>query len=234
MPTIDRRLRDPRMGGDSFNRHRTRSTRAQQNKCRIRDAVLDAPLPCHAGLPRRYGNIAGPPCATLYVARYDTRSVVSRSSKSGGRAMLKAFRRVSVSSLAYASLLMAFVSLGAFVAALATGSHWAAISGVVLIACLAASVVGFRAAGRAIARFTAATEPASAVSIFSTPLQQEQVDRYLKNYRTGADPLAQAGHRKTVPAPGEKPRRMSSPLVGRRQQHSRPDGMSRRALNRER
>jgi hypothetical protein len=98
--------------------------------------------------------------------------------------MVKTFRRVSVSSLAYASLLMAFVSLGAFVAALATESRWTTISGVALVACLAASVAGFRAAGRAVARTTAVAEPASAVSIFSTPLHQEQVDRYLKNYRT--------------------------------------------------
>jgi hypothetical protein len=116
--------------------------------------------------------------------------------------MLKASRRVSVSSLAYISLLMAFTSLGVFVAALATGSRWTTIAGVVLIACLAASVAGFRAGARAIARAPAVAEPASAVSIFSTPLQQEQIDRYLKNYR-GSRIVRQAERRMAVLAGGE-------------------------------
>src|SRR4051794_36434591 len=114
--------------------------------------------------------------------------------------MLKAFRDISVSSLAYVSLLMAFVSLGAFVAALATASRWTAIWGVVLVACLAASVAGFRAAARAVARTTAHAKPASAVSIFSTPLQKEQVDRYLQNYRIEKGAVAQTCRASTVGA----------------------------------
>ena len=126
-----------------------------------------------------------------------------------------------MSSLAYVSLLIAFVSLGAFVAALATGSRSTTIWGAVLVAGLAASVAGFRAAGRAVARSTAGAEPASAVSIFSTPLLQEQIDRYLQNYRGGAG--------------GKKPRRLASPAVGK-QKHARPSRVNRleRRPNRER
>jgi hypothetical protein len=150
--------------------------------------------------------------------------------------MLKAFRDMSVSSLAYVSLLMAFVSLGAFVAALATASRLAAIWGVVLVACLAASVAGFRAAGRAVSRTAALAKPASAVSIFSTPLQQEQVDRYLQNYRVEKGAVAQAGRASTVGAGGKKSRGFASPAVGSRQKHARLDQLNRheRRLSRER
>ncbi|MDT5005825.1 MAG: hypothetical protein QOJ24_3001 [Mycobacterium sp.] len=130
--------------------------------------------------------------------------------------MFKAFRRISVSSLAYASLLMAFVSLGAFVAALATESRWTTISGVALVACLAASVAGFRAAGRAVARTTAVAEPASAVSIFSTPLQQEQVDRYLETYRGGRG-APRTERRMAVLVDGKTTKHAVRPAILRRQ-----------------
>jgi hypothetical protein len=107
---------------------------------------------------------------------------------------------------------------------------------VVLIACLAASVAGFRAAGRAIARFTAVAEPASADSIFSTPLHQEQVDRYLKNYRTEKGAIARVGCVLTVGAGAEKRRRSAPPAVGRDQKSARSDRANRleRRLKRER
>jgi hypothetical protein len=130
--------------------------------------------------------------------------------------MVKAFRCVSVSSVAYVSLLVAFVSLGAFVAALATGSRWTVIWGVVLVACLAASVVGFRAAGRAVARSTAVAEPASAVSIFSTPLHQEQVDRYLKNYRGGCV-VPRPDRRMAALVGGESTERAVTPVISLQQ-----------------
>ena len=127
--------------------------------------------------------------------------------------MLKALRRISVSSLAYISLLVAFVALGTFVAALATGSRWAVVLGVVLIACLAASVAGFRTAARAITRSNAIAEPGSAVSIFSTPLRQEQVDRYLESYRGGRSSVPQAARLMTVIAGGESTKRPELPGI---------------------
>ena len=120
--------------------------------------------------------------------------------------MLRALSRDSASFLAYVCLLMAFASLGAFVAVLATGSRWATILGVVLIACLAGSVAGFRAAARTIARSSAMTEPGSAVSIFSTPLRQEQVDRYLANYR-GRDIGPRSERKMTLLVGGEPTKR---------------------------
>ena len=88
---------------------------------------------------------------------------------------------VSASGLAYVLLLMAFAALGLFVAALATGSGLAVVAGLVLIACLAGSVAGFRAAARMLAQTIA--QPDSAVSIFSRPLRQDEIDRYLERYR---------------------------------------------------
>ncbi|HEX3284903.1 MAG TPA: hypothetical protein VHT50_09650 [Mycobacterium sp.] len=96
---------------------------------------------------------------------------------------MKGIWRISASYLAYILLLMGFVSLGLFVAALATGSILAGVLAAVLIACLAGSVAGFRATARELARSRPGIEQASAVSIFSTPLRQEQVDRYLENHR---------------------------------------------------
>jgi hypothetical protein len=97
--------------------------------------------------------------------------------------MMKSRSSISASYFAYVLLLMGFLSLGLFVAALATGSILAGALGAVLIACLAGSVVGFRATARELAQSRPPIEMASAVSIFSTPLRQEQVDRYLENHR---------------------------------------------------
>ncbi len=133
--------------------------------------------------------------------------------KGGWRGLLKALRRTSMSSLAYISLLVAFIALGTFVAALATGSRWAMVLGVVLIACLAASVAGFRTAARKITRPNAITEPGSAVSIFSTPLRREQVDRYLENYRGGRSSVPQAARLMTVIAGSESTKRAVSPGI---------------------
>ena len=89
-----------------------------------------------------------------------------------------------MSALGYALLLMAFVMLGLFVAALATGiSGLAIVLGIGLIGCLAGSVTGFVAASRKLAKAGVTAEATSPVSIFSTPLHQHQIDRYLENYR---------------------------------------------------
>ena len=97
---------------------------------------------------------------------------------------MKVLRRVSASSasvLGYVLLLMAFVALGLFTAALATdGGVASAILGIGLTASLAGSVMGFRLASRKLAQSGA--EATSPVSIFSTPLRQDQIDRYLENY----------------------------------------------------
>jgi hypothetical protein len=100
-------------------------------------------------------------------------------------------RRMSVSTtsaLAYTLLITAFAALGVFVATLALGSGWAVGTGLTLVACLAGSVLGFRAAGRKLAQAETA-EPSNA-SIFVTPLRRDEIDRYLETYRATATTLA--------------------------------------------
>ena len=101
-------------------------------------------------------------------------------------------RRLSASSasaLGYTLLLFAFAALGLFVAALATGSGTAAILGIGLIVCMAGSVTSFRAASRKLAQ-SAIAAPTSAVSIFSEPLRQDQIDAYVETYRGPTDKAA--------------------------------------------
>src|SRR5689334_19454891 len=141
---------------------------------------------------------------------------------------MKVTRRISASFasvLGYVLLLLAFAALGLFVAALATGGDVAAILGVVLIACLTGSVLGFRAASHTIAQSRAIAAPASAVSIFSTPLRQDQIDRYLENYR-GETGLVDASGQRVVA--GSRPRSAahcstgwSRPRPGRKYMYAR-------------
>lgn len=104
--------------------------------------------------------------------------------------MMKTVGRISTPFLAYVLLLIGFAALGAFVVTVATGSDVTAVLGGVVVASLGGSVLGFRAAARKLAQSKAATASTSAVSIFSTPLRQDQIDRYLRMYR---------GERRTVP-----------------------------------
>ena len=105
-------------------------------------------------------------------------------------------RRISASSasaLGYLLLLMAFAALGLFVAAVATGGYGLATAlGIGLSACLAGSVMGFRAASRKLAQSGVFAEATSPVSIFSTPLRPDQIDRYLENYRGENGSVARA------------------------------------------
>jgi hypothetical protein len=87
------------------------------------------------------------------------------------------------SALGYMSLLLSFAALGPFVAALATGSRMAAILGTAVFACLAGSVLSFRAASRKLARSGVFVEATSPVSIFSKPVRRNQIERYLGTYR---------------------------------------------------
>ena len=90
----------------------------------------------------------------------------------------------TASAVGYLLLLLAFATLGLFVAALATGTASAAVLfGVGLIACLGGSVAGFRAASRRLSESGVFIEATSPVSIFSAPLRQQQVDTYLDSYR---------------------------------------------------
>jgi hypothetical protein len=103
--------------------------------------------------------------------------------------------RIDGSSFGYVLLLTTFAALGLFVAALATGSSAAALIGAVMAGCAAGAVAGFRSAARNLANSELGREAGSAVSIFSIPLRQDQIGRYLDRYRT--DPASPAGSEMT-------------------------------------
>lgn len=89
----------------------------------------------------------------------------------------------TASALGYVLLVMGFAALGLLVGALATGSALALAFFVGLVVCLTGSVMGFRAASRKLSESGVFAEATSPVSIFSAPLPQAQIDRYLENYR---------------------------------------------------
>lgn len=83
--------------------------------------------------------------------------------------MAKMVKRLSVTYLAYVSLLLGFVALGGFVYALAAGSAYAALLGSALVLCFGAAAIGFRVGPRQAAASDAA--------------RRAQVARYLRTYR---------------------------------------------------
>ncbi|MDH6196981.1 hypothetical protein M2272_003634 [Mycobacterium frederiksbergense] len=100
--------------------------------------------------------------------------------------MMKTSESGSAPVLAYVLLLIGFISLGLFVAALGTGSNLAVLAGIGVVAGLAGAVAGFRRGARTLAQSRAAGDPGDNVSVFSIPLRRDEVDRYLEQYR-GAD-----------------------------------------------
>lgn len=120
--------------------------------------------------------------------------------------MLKIVDRISASYLAYVMLLLGFVSLGVFVACLATGSHLAGLAGVGLLVCIAGAIAGFRVAARQISQASEAGDIDYRASIFATPLRRAQVAQYLDRYRSGSEPGSKTG-RLTVLAKSDLPER---------------------------
>lgn len=98
--------------------------------------------------------------------------------------VLKTVQRVSASYMGYVFLLLAFVSLGLFVASLASGSSLAVIAGIATVVCLGLTAVGFRMGAGTLARATKRGLPTHNVSIFSTPLDREEIDQYREQYRS--------------------------------------------------
>ena len=101
--------------------------------------------------------------------------------------VLKVFRRVSMTDVAYVCLLLGFVMLGTFVYALAAGSAMAGVIGAGLVVLLVASVVGFRIGARNRAQSNDSGTPIEGANIWAQPLRREQIDRYLLSYRRGQD-----------------------------------------------
>ncbi|OBK72742.1 hypothetical protein [Mycobacterium sp. 1274761.0] len=128
---------------------------------------------------------------------------------------MKNLSRISAevaSAVGYLLLLAAFTSLGLFIAALAAGSALAAILGIGLIACLAGSVIGFRSAAQALKQSGVFAEATSPVSIFSSPLRRQEVDRYLESYRGEQGPPGPS-RTMTVIAGASSPRRTDTEHV---------------------
>lgn len=123
------------------------------------------------------------------------------------------FSASTASVLGYGLLLLALATLGLFVPSLALGSGLAIGLGIGLIVFLAGSVVGFRTASRKLEQAAILDESAGSVSIFSTPLSRDEVDRYLENYRGGigaATPLHRAAATVSDHSPRPEPARLSA------------------------
>jgi hypothetical protein len=124
-------------------------------------------------------------------------------------------RRIPLTNIAYILLLLGFVSLGLFVAALALGSKLAIVAGLALIASAAGSVAGFRAAARKLTEARGPNAPTNNVSILSTPIQPKQVDRYREMYRNQPADSAPSGQLTTVVTSGESKEFAASSTPGR-------------------
>jgi len=101
--------------------------------------------------------------------------------------MSKDTRSAMITYVAYVLLLFAFVLLGAFVAALALGSGVAGAVAVALAASLTASVLGFRVAASRRARAAKKAGHRYELSIWTSTLDPDQLDRYRANYRGARD-----------------------------------------------
>jgi hypothetical protein len=108
---------------------------------------------------------------------------------------MEAFRRVSMTDVAYVCFLLMFVALGTFVYALAAESSMAGIIGATLIALMVATVVGFRVGARRRAESNDSGIEIPGENIWARPLRREQIDRYLLSYRgvrDGREQIVQA------------------------------------------
>ena len=120
--------------------------------------------------------------------------------------MLEAFRRVSMTYVAYVLLLLVFVALGMFVYALAAGSAVAGIIAAGMVVLMVASVVGFRIGAR---KRTESNDSGIAIpgeNIWAQPLRREQIDRYMQSYRGVRE--NHAGLLQAVAVPASEPTRL--------------------------
>lgn len=97
--------------------------------------------------------------------------------------MLQRSRPASITYVAYLLVLLTFVSLGVFVAALAHRSGIAAIAGAGVAGFLSAAVIGFRVGAAALARASKAAGSTHKLSIWADPLRPNQLEAYRANYR---------------------------------------------------
>lgn len=101
--------------------------------------------------------------------------------------MLRAFRKVSMTNVAYMLLLLALAALGMFVYALAAENPLAWIFGAGMVVLMIASVVGFRIGARVRAQSNDSGMEIPGENIWMRPLRREQIDGYLRRYRAVRD-----------------------------------------------
>ena len=97
--------------------------------------------------------------------------------------MSKSTTTAGITYVAYVLLLVAFVGLGVFVAALALDSGVAGAAAVALVASLTASIVGFRTAAARRKRAAQAAGSTYKLSIWTETLHPHELDVYRANYR---------------------------------------------------
>jgi hypothetical protein len=108
--------------------------------------------------------------------------------------------RISMTDVAYVCLLLGFVALGTFVYALAVESPLAAVLGAGLVVLLTASVAGFRTGARKRAESNESGIAIEGSNIWARPLRREEIDRYLKTYRSVRDGHGHMLHVVSTPA----------------------------------
>lgn len=85
--------------------------------------------------------------------------------------------------MAFVFLLIAFVSLGALVVALATESTLAPAIGVAFVVALMVAIIEFRMAANQLSHSATHHHGMSGSSLFDWPMDGDDVDRYLRHYR---------------------------------------------------
>lgn len=107
-----------------------------------------------------------------------------------------------ITYIAYVLLLVSFLSLGIFVAALALGSSTAGALAIVMASCLTASVIGFRAAAARRARAAEEAGSRYKLSIWTNALHPHEVEQYRLTYRgMGEETEVQAASPTVATAP---------------------------------
>ncbi|BBY17707.1 hypothetical protein MLIT_32990 [Mycolicibacterium litorale] len=89
----------------------------------------------------------------------------------------------SITYAGYLGFLVGFIGLGLFVYALAVGSAVAGVIGAILVVTDIATVALFRAGARRRAEENDSGIEIPGVNIFATPLERDEIDRYLMQYR---------------------------------------------------
>ncbi|MDA4108444.1 hypothetical protein BHQ17_12450 [Mycolicibacterium holsaticum] len=99
--------------------------------------------------------------------------------------MSNLFNRISQQVIGYLFMLVSFAALGVMIAALAMKSDLAAVAGIAFVISAIASVEGFRSGA---ARLAESRRSGEHMSIWSTPIAPEQIDRYRATYRSAPGP----------------------------------------------